>query len=139
MEMSWLLGLIRAKHRDAELDEVLEEFYESMGTEHKREFKKMIKAVALRIDPKEAQEIVRRMEPSSEHWSMEQIRKVLAEKGVHLEKELYYYLVMNMAYNDYRSTADKFGLEPVDFCFSIAHDFIEDPDAKAFKVEKYFM
>ena len=47
---------------------------------------------------------------------------------------------MNMAYNDYRKTAEKFNLEDdVNFYFCIAHDFIEDPDAKEFKVELYFM
>ena len=139
MQISWLLGLVHEKHREKMLDEALEEFYEKLSNEHKREFKKMLKGVALHIDHKEAREIVTKMNPSGEHWNMDQIEKAIAEKGVHHDKLLYYYLVMNMAYNDYKKTAEKFNLDNVDFYFCIAHDFIEDPDAKEFKVEKYFM
>lgn len=139
MQLSWLLGLVHEKHREKLLDEALEEFYEKLSTDNKREFKKMLKGVALHIDHKEAREIVTRMNPSGEHWTMEQIEKAIAERGVHHDKLIYYYLVMNMAYNDYKHTAEMFGLDTVDFYFCIAHDFIEDPDAKEFKVEKYFM
>lgn len=139
MEISWLLGLVHEKHREELLDEALEEFYEKLSNEHKREFKKALKMVAFHIDHKEAREIVAKMEPSGEHWNMDQIEKVIAEKGVHHDKLLHYYLIMNMAYNDYRNTADKFGIDTADFYFCIAHDFIEDPDAREFKTELYFM
>lgn len=139
MEISWLLGLVHEKHREELLDEALEEFYEMLSPDHKREFKKMLKGVALHIDHKEAREIVRRMSPHGEHWSVDQIEKAIAERGIPHDKLVHYYLVMNMAYNDYKRTAETFGQDNVDFYFCIAHDFIEDPDAKEFKVEKYFM
>lgn len=139
MELSWLLGLVHEKHRDALLDEALEEFYEMLSADHKHQFKKMLKGVAFYIDHKEAVEIVKRMTPHGEHWSTEQIEKVIAERGVPHDELIHYYLVMNMAYNDYKRTAENFGIDNVDFYFHIAHDFIDDPDAKDFKVEKYFM
>lgn len=139
MEMRWLLNLIHEKKRNLEMDEAIEKFYESLDAENKKEFKRRIKAVALRIDCEQATEIVRRMKPYGEHWSFEQIKQYTAGKGVDHEKMLHYYLIMNMAYNDYKHTAEKFGLEEPDFYFSIAHDFIEDPDGKEFKVEKYFL
>lgn len=139
MQISWLLGLVHDKHREEMLDEALVDFYEKLSNELKREFKKALKAVAFHIDHKEAREIVAKMEPSGEHWNMDQIEKAIAEKGVHHDKLIYYYLVMNMAYNDYKKTAEKFDLDNVDFYFCIARDFIEDPDAKEFKTELYFM
>lgn len=139
MQISWLLGLVHEKHRDAELDKALEDFYEKLSNEHKKELKKTLKGVALRIDHKEAQEIVGRMEPYGEHWTMETIKKFLSDKPVSSDENLHYYLVMNMMYNDYRRTAEKFGTDTAEFYFYLAQDFIEDPDAKEFKVEKYFM
>lgn len=139
MEMRWLLSLVHKKKRDDELDEAIEEFYESLNTEHKKDFKRRITEVAWRIDHEEATEIVRHMKPYGEHWSFEQVKQVALEKGVPADKVLYYYLIMNMAYNDYKHTADKFGLEEPGFYFCIAYDFIEDPDGKEFKVERYFM
>ncbi|MBQ8830857.1 MAG: hypothetical protein IJ017_04615 [Oscillospiraceae bacterium] len=139
MEVSWLLGLVHEKHRDTELYKALGEFYEKLSNELKKEFKKTLKSVALMIDHKEAREIVARMEPHGEKWNVEVIKKYLSDKAVHPDKELHYYLIMNMAYNDYKHTAEKFDVDNTDFYYCIAHDFIEDPDAKDFKVEKYFM
>ena len=79
MELSWLLGLIHEKHRNSELGEALGDFYEKLSTEHKKAFLKALKTVALRIDHDEAHEIVKRMMPYGENWTMDQIRKVLAE------------------------------------------------------------
>ena len=42
--------------------------------------------------------------------------------------------------NDYYDTAKVFGLQDDAECyFNLAEDFIEDPDAKPLKVEKYFL
>ena len=47
---------------------------------------------------------------------------------------------MNMIYNDYCDTAKLYNLQnDPEFFFSLARDFIEDPDAKPLKVEKYFL
>mgnify|MGYP006974329037 CR=1 FL=1 len=80
MQISWLLGLVHEKHREKMLDEALEELYEKLSSDHKHEFKKMLKGVALHIDHKEAREIVTKMNPSGEHWNMDQIEKAIADR-----------------------------------------------------------
>lgn len=47
---------------------------------------------------------------------------------------------ISMVYNDYYDTAKTFGLQnDPEFYFSLAKDFIDDPNAKPLKVEKYFL
>lgn len=51
-----------------------------------------------------------------------------------------WYLVMNMAYNDYHDTAAMVGMsEDAEFYYSIANNFINDIDGKKYKVAKYFL
>lgn len=84
-----------------------------------------------------ARQIVRSMRPYGEYWSYEVITDYLASKGInHRCKD--YYLAMNMAYNDYRSIADMNGMDITEFCFNIADKFINDEDAPAHKIAKYF-
>lgn len=74
------------------------------------------------------------MRPAGQHWTHKQVKEYLATKGI-----TDYYLVMNMVFNDYQKTAQLFNLQnDVEFYFSLARDFIEDVDAKPFKVERYF-
>lgn len=70
-------------------------------------------------------------------WIKHCLIPVRVRNGKHSCK---YYLCMNMAYNDYYKTAESVGKgEDPEFYFSIARDFINDADAKDFKVEKYFL
>lgn len=95
--------------------------------------------LAYRIPKDEAERIVRNMRPKGQYWSLQQIREYLKTKGI-TENCVNWYLVMNMVYNDFYDTARTFGLQSdVEFFFSLAKDFIEDPDAKPMKVEKYFL
>lgn len=95
--------------------------------------------IAYAIPQQEAEQIVRRMEPYGQNWSMSQVSDVLQAKGVD-DNLVNYYLVMNMCYNDYYETASAFNLQKdTEFFFSLARDFIEDRDGKPHKVEKYFL
>lgn len=95
--------------------------------------------LAYKIPRDEAEQIVRNMRPRGQYWSYNQIADFVKSKGINTNL-CNWYLVMNMAYNDFYETARTYGLqEDADFYFSIAKDFIEDPDAKALKVEKYFL
>lgn len=86
----------------------------------------------------EAERIVRNMKPYGEYWNYEAIKQLLESKNYH-DNVCQWYLVMNMCYNDYYSTAKMYGLQgDVDFYFNLAKNFIEDPDAAPFKVNKYF-
>lgn len=95
--------------------------------------------LAYKIPREEAESIVRGMRPKGQYWSYSQVVDLLSSKGITSDC-VNWYLVMNMVYNDYCSTAKMYGLQnDVDFFYHLAKDFIEDPDAKPMKVEKYFM
>ena len=95
--------------------------------------------LAYRIPKDEAERIVRAMRPKGQYWSYTQVMDLVRSKGVTGDC-VNWYLVMNMVYNDYCATAKHFGLHnDVEFFYHLAKDFIEDPDAKPMKVEKYFL
>ena len=94
--------------------------------------------LAYQIPQDQAEQIVRGMRPHGQQWSVQQIRDMLRSKGITKDCTKWY-LVMNMCYNDFCNTAKHFGMQgDEDFYFYLAKDFIEDPDAKPYKVEKYF-
>lgn len=94
---------------------------------------------AYAIEPEEAKNIVQKMKPMGQQWSWQQIEEYITSKGIDASCVEKWYLVMNMVYNDYYDTAKTFGhLNDVEFFYHLAKDFIEDPDAKPLKVEKYF-
>lgn len=98
-----------------------------------------LERLAYKISREEAEQIVRSMRPKGQYWSYNQVMEVVKSKGI-TSCYVNWYLVMNMVYNDYCSTAKMYGLQnDVDFFFSLAKDFIEDPDAKPMKVERYFL
>ena len=95
--------------------------------------------LAYRIPKDEAERIVRAMRPKGQYWSYTQVYDLVKSKGV-TSDWVNWYLVMNMVYNDFCATAKHFGLQnDVEFFYHLAKDFIEDPDAKPMKVEKYFL
>lgn len=94
--------------------------------------------LAYRIPKDEAERIVRNMRPKGQYWTYAQVMDLVKSKGV-TGDWVNWYLVMNMVYNDYCDTAKRYGLHnDPDFFYHLAKDFIEDPDAKPMKVEKYF-
>ena len=102
------------------------------------EFKMRLESLAYSITERDAEHIVRNMQPKGQMWSYDQIKHFVEDKG-YTDDFVDWYLVMNMCYNDYYNTAKTYGLQnEVDFYFNLARDFIEDPDAKPFKVAKYF-
>lgn len=103
------------------------------------QLKEALEAKAYEISPEKAKEIVQRMKPMGQQWSWHQIKEYITSKGISEDCVEKWYLVMNMVYNDYYNTAKTFGhLNDVEFFYNLAKDFIEDPDAKPLKVEKYF-
>lgn len=98
-----------------------------------------LERLAYRIPKEEAERIVRAMRPKGQYWSYTQVMDLVKSKGV-ASDWVNWYLVMNMVYNDFCATAKHFGLQnDVEFFYHLAKDFIEDPDAKPMKVEKYFL
>ena len=73
-----------------------------------------------------------------EHWRYDEVKDYIEKKGIYKCYEKYY-LVMNMAYNDYYDVAVNYGHQnDTEFFFEIAYAFINDEDAKPHKVSKYF-
>lgn len=103
------------------------------------EYMDKLEHLAYRIPKDEAERIVRAMRPKGQYWSYTQVMDLVKSKGV-TGDWVNWYLVMNMVYNDFCATAKHFGLQnDVEFFYHLAKDFIEDPDAKPMKVEKYFL
>ena len=98
-----------------------------------------LERLAYRIPKDEAERIVRNMRPKGQYWTYNQVMDLVKSKGI-TGDWTNWYLVMNMVYNDFCATAKHFGLHnDVEFFYHLAKDFIEDPDAKPMKVEKYFL
>lgn len=81
-----------------------------------------------------AEKIVAEMTPYHVHWTKEQTTQVMRSYGLNYN-ENEFFVVMNMAYNDYH---ELFG-EDVDKYVQFSKMFMDDPDAKPHKVFRYFM
>lgn len=120
---------------------LLSDMMSRLERENPRMYHEIIKGmedIAYSITIEEAERIVRNMSPKGQYWSCDDVKALLKSKGIE-GKDTDYYLVMNMVYNDFYRTATMYGVQKdVEFFFSLAKDFIEDPDAKPHKVAKYF-
>lgn len=97
-----------------------------------------LEEISCAIEPEQAKAIVAKMYPRGQKWTLEEVKRILLDKNIQ-GKDVKYYLAINMAYNDYYDTASAFGLQrDPEFFFMLAKDFVEDPDAKPMKIEKYF-
>ena len=138
MSFQKLIPTIHEKGNQEDLFKLLDWWYNVSDNATKKTVMDKLEAAAYRMTPAEAEIIVRNMKTRGQHWTHNQIKEYLKGKGVDADC-VYYYLVMNMAYNDYYATAKMFGLQnDVEFFYSLARDFIEDMDAKPLKIEKYF-
>jgi hypothetical protein len=103
------------------------------------DFVEHIEDIVYEMPLEKAQYITRGMKPFGEHWTYEDVKNVLSNKGIY-KHCIEYYLVMNMVYNDYYDVATNFGHQSdVEFYFELANAFINDLDGKKHKVVKYFM
>ena len=138
MNVEQLITKVHDKAGDEELMNVLLWWYDMSDLRLQQAVTDRMQQAAFKISPAEAETYVKAMRPAGQHWSCKQVKEYLATKGV-TTQITEYYLVMNMAFNDFQRTAQTFGLQSdVDFYYSLARDFIEDPDAKPHKVARYF-
>lgn len=130
------------KGEEEELWDIGDKMAEKLKKKHPEmydEFMQELECLAYKIPVEEAEEIVRDMRPKGQYWTMSQVKEIIKSEGINTDDLVNWYLVMNMVYNDYCDTAKAYGLQGDEkFFFSLAKDFIDDPDAKPFKVEKYF-
>lgn len=80
-----------------------------------------------------AEHIVEEMKPEGEHWTKEQTTSVKNQYGFNV-RDLDFWVVMNMAYNDYK---DLFR-DNLEMYAKFSNAFINDPDAKKGKVFRTF-
>lgn len=136
-----LIDLIHSKNLDADLVPIHEAALNIVARRDPDAYEQIIEQIeslAYSISTEEAENIVRDMRPYGQMWSMAQVENMMNEHGVS-GRVTDWYLVINMCYNDYYSTAKNFGIHnDENFYFCLAKDFIEDPDAKPHKVSKYF-
>lgn len=64
------------------------------------------------------------------HWSMEQIKKVIEQRGMPGDP-VEIWVAMNMMYSDYCKVAKKLGVNTMDFYAEMARAFLDDKDAGA--------
>lgn len=123
------------------LMDITEEAFTALESLDRRRYDEIMKELeteCFRIEPEEAEEIVRKMSPRGQMWTMDQVQDVMHQHG-ETGDLVDWYLVMNMTYNDYYNTARNYGMQDdVEFYYRLSKDFLEDQDAKPFKVAKYF-
>lgn len=122
-----------------ELGDMLADIIYSMKTSHpelydKYKKKLYIMAYGYKFTDDKAEEIVAEMKPYHTHWTKEQTTEVMKNAGLNFDANDFF-IVMNMAYNDYHDMFD----EDLDQYVRYATLFIDDKDAKPHKVFKYFM
>lgn len=71
------------------------------------------------------------------HWTMEQVKQVMAQKGI-TDDPMEFWLTLNMMYSDYYAAAKKHNANTVDFYVDMARAFLEDKDAKPNKLARYY-
>lgn len=139
MDYQWIVSQIHSKGKQKEMLDVLLSYIPHLSKDDQAKLEHCLEKIAYTITPEQAHHIVQTMVPYGEHWKMSEVKQFIATKGIDVDQTLHYYLAMNMVYNDYHGTADKFGLkDSVDFYFCLAKEFIDDADGVPFKVEKYF-
>ena len=86
------------------------------------------------LSEKMAEHIVEEMKPDGEHWTIEQTTTVKNQFGYANIRDIDFWVVMNMAYNDYKDIFK----DNTEMYARFSYAFINDPDAKKGKIFKYF-
>lgn len=71
------------------------------------------------------------------HWSMEQVKQAMAQKGIKADL-IQFYLALNMMYSDYCAVAKKMNVNNIDFYIGMAKAFLDDKDAGEDKLMRYY-
>lgn len=70
-------------------------------------------------------------------WTMEQTSAVMAQNGYY-HNPCEFWVVMNMLFSDYGKTLIKNNMDKPEIWAAMAHDFLDDPDARSDKVGRYW-
>jgi len=121
-----------------ELSDILEDTIETLKEYYPEEYKKYEKklyemAYGCVLNKDMAKEIVSKMRPYGEKWSIEETSNIQRDYGLNF-RDADFYIVMNSAYNDYN---DIFR-DDIEKYVRFTNDFINDEDAKTDKVYIYY-
>lgn len=121
-----------------ELSDILEDVLEDLQTYDKEYYKKYLTelyeiAYGCILNEEMAKEIVSKMEPYGEKWTIQQTSKIQQEYGLNF-RNTDFYVVMNSAYNDFK---DIFS-DDIEMYVRYTNDFINDEDANKDKVYMYY-
>lgn len=71
------------------------------------------------------------------HWTMEQVKQVMAQKGIKYDLAEFY-AILNAMYSDYCSVLKKHGVNNIDFYVDLAAAWLNDSDAVPNKAAMYY-
>lgn len=112
--------------------EELKKYDQDCFNEYMMELYKM--AYGNTLNKQMAEEIVHKMKPYAEKWSIEETQKIMQQYGINNVKNTDFYVVINSAYNDYRDLFQ----DDIEKYVRFTMNFIQDEDAKIDKVFTYF-
>lgn len=72
-----------------------------------------------------------------EHWNMEQVKKLMAQKGIEYN-QAEVYAIMNALYSDYCKVLKKYNMTSPEFYLDMAIAWLNDTDAKPGKAMNYY-
>lgn len=111
----------------------MKDIHEDLYKKYKKELYEM--AYGKVLTKEKAEEIIINMKPYHLHWSLEQTKSVQQQLNMNNIRDIDFWIVMNMAYNDYHDLFE----EDVEKYAEYSKMFIQDEDAKESKVYCYFM
>lgn len=130
-------GSIEEMHKLSDiLDElacIVKEYDEDLYNKYKMKLYCM--AYGEVLNEEMAEEIVEKMRPYGKKFSIEQARDIQNRFGMNNIRDLDFFTVLNMAFNDYRDIFN----DNLEMYAMFTRDFIEDEDGKEGKVFKYFL
>ena len=71
------------------------------------------------------------------HWTMDQVKQVMAQKGIKYEPAEFY-AILNAMYSDYCAVLKKHGVNNVDFYVDLTSAWLNDSDAMPNKASLYY-
>lgn len=117
------------------LDDTLEEICKYDKDKYKQYELKLYKMAYGNTFTREmAEEIVYKMRPYGMKWSIEETQQIQSQYGINNISPADFFIVLNMAYNDYNDIFN----ENIEIYVRFVDDFVNDEDAKEDKVFTYF-
>lgn len=117
------------------LDDTLEEICKYDKDKYKQYELKLYKMAYGNTFTREmAEEIVSKMRPYGMKWSIEETQQIQSQYGINNISPADFFIVLNMAYNDYNDIFN----ENIEMYVRFVDDFINDEDAKEDKTFIYF-